>query len=494
VGRGDSYECIRITLNWTMSSQAVNLKILLTKLPFGFKTKGEFWVIIISLVTGISFLYFPPMWVLAAIGIALFMVILFYYPFVGVVAYLIVEYARIPAMFPSLQPLQMGKLVVVPTLLIWLFKSVSARKLKFVKTPLNWVMLAWLVLIFLSSIFAQNSDAALNGAIDFAKWAVIFFLIVNLTDSLPKWQGFLWIFVLLNFKMSQFQLREFVAGYQMTQDPGYFIASGVGAGSTAFFANASDFGVAMCVILPLALYLIKSIRPQILKSVAFVIFAFFALSILTCGSRGAAVALLIMALVYWIKSPKKILTGLLIAIFVFGFWSLSSQPWRERLISAFRYEKYPTASIRLNLWQAGIDMTLDHPLIGVGMNNFPFQYAEEYLPRERKVLWAPHNIFIQASSELGVGGLLCLILCIFYFFKANRKIRHIQKKYLLKNEWMVNFSHALDLSLIGYITSGLFLTVLYYPHLYILVAMSVSLKNIVLEKQKVKNAGIMMTS
>ncbi len=470
-----------------MLSQTINLKILLTKLPFGFKVKSEFWVIIISLVAGIGFLYFPPLWVLVAIGIGLFLVILFYYPFVGVVAYLIVEYARIPAMFPSLQPLQIGKLVVVPTLLIWLFKCASARKLKFVKNPLNWVVLGWLVLIFLSSIFAQNSNAALNGAIDFAKWAVIFFLIVNLTDTFPKWQGFLWIFVLLNFKMSQFQIREFAAGYQMAQDQGYFIASGVGAGSTAFFANASDFGVAMCVALPLALYLIKSVRPKILKSVAFVIFVFFALSILTCGSRGATVALLVMALVYWIKSPKKILTGFLIAIFVFGFWSLSFQPWKERLFSAFRFKEDPTASIRLNLWEAGIDMTLDHPLMGVGMNNFPSQYADKYSPQERKVFWAPHNIFIQASSELGVGGLLCLILCLFYVFKENRKIRRIsqatefaQKKYLLENEWIVNFSHALDLSLIGYIISGLFLTMLYYPHLYILMTMSVSLKNVLL--------------
>ncbi len=480
-----------------MLSQAVNLKILLTKLPFGFKVKSEFWVIIISLVAGIGFLCFPPLWVLAAIGIALFMVILFYYPFVGVVAYLIVEYARIPAMFPSLQPLQIGKLVVVPTLLIWLIRSVSARKLKFVKSPLNWVILSWLVLIFLSTIFAQDSNVALNGAIDFAKWGVIFFLIVNLTDSFPKWQGFLWILVLLNFKMSQFQLREFAAGYQMTQDLGYFITRGVGAGSTAFFANASDFGVAMCVVLPLALYLVKSVRSKILKSIALVIFAFFALSILTCGSRGAAVALLMMVLVYWIKSPKKILSGLLIVIFIFSFWSLSSQPWRERLFSAFRYEEDTTASIRLDLWKAGIDMTLDHPLMGVGMNNFPYQYANKYSPEARKVFWAPHNIFIQASSELGVGGLLCLILCLFYIFKENKKIRHIsqdaefaQKKYLLENEWMVNFSHALDLSLIGYIISGLFLTVLYYPHLYILMAMSVSLKNIVLERRKAEDAGI----
>jgi putative inorganic carbon (HCO3(-)) transporter len=470
-----------------MLSEAVNPKILLTKFPFGFKVKGEFLVIIISLVTGIGFLYFPPLWVLAAIGIALFMVILFYYPFVGVVTYLIVEYARIPAMFPSLQPLQIGKLVVVPTLLIWLFKSVSARRLDLVKTPLNWVMLSWLALIFLSSFFAQNSNAALNGAIDFAKWAVIFFLIVNLTDTFPKWQAFLWILILLNFKMSQFQLREFAAGYQMTQDTGYFIARGVGAGSTAFFANASDFGVAMCVVIPLAFFLIKSVRPKLLRSVAFVIFAFFTLSILTCGSRGAAVALVMMALVYWIKSPKKILTGILIGIFVFSFWSLSSQPWRERLFSGFRYKEDATASIRLNLWEAGIDMTLKHPLMGVGMNNFPFQYADQYSSQERKIFWAPHNIFIQASSELGVGGLLCLIFCLFHIFKENRKTRRLsqdtkfaQKRHLWENEGIVNFSCALDLSLVGYIISGLFLTVLYYPHLYILMAMSVSLRHALL--------------
>lgn len=135
-----------------------------------------------------------------------------------------------------------------------------------------------------------------------------------------------------------------------------------------------------------------------------------------------------------------------------------------------------------------MDMTLEHPWIGVGINNFPFEYADKYSPQERRIFWAPHNIFIQASSELGLGGLLCLILCILYTFRENREIRRIQNKDPSKNEWTLNLSHGLDLSLIGYTISGLFLTVLYYPHLYILMAMTASLKNIVSKRQKGEDA------
>ena len=75
-------------------------------------------------------------------------------------------------------------------------------------------------------------------------------------------------------------------------------------------------------------------------------------------------------------------------------------------------------------------------------------------------------------------GLLALLVAIFLVFQRNLETRRVCLEHNLKDGWIGNFAHALDLSLIGYIVSGFFLTVLYYPHLYIIMTLAISLNQI----------------
>lgn len=445
-------------------------------------TSKSLWflaLILFALVCGLSLLYFRPILVLGVVSILSLVVILFYYPYVGVLAYLVFEYARISAMFPVLQPLQIGKLIVISTVVIWLFRCIMTRKLKFVSDKITWLMFLWLGLALGSSFFATDSELAFIAILDFARWVIIYFLIINLVDSLPKWQVFLWLLLLLNFKMSQFQIRQFVAGYAMSPNPELFIARGMGAGSTGFFTNAGDFGVAMCVVAPLAFYLIKAVRSKVLKVGGIIFFSAFAYSILNCGSRGAALSLFVMVFFFWLRTSRKFQSGVLLLLFLIGFWASAPEAWRERFTSTLNYEQDATTFRRFKLWEAGLKMSIDNQLLGVGINNFNTNYAARYhAPGEAGVPLAPHNIFIQAGSELGLPGFLSLLLVIFLVFKRNHQTRRLYSQNNLKNDWIANFAHALDLSLIGYIVSGSFLSVLYYPHLYIIMTLAISLNQI----------------
>jgi probable O-glycosylation ligase (exosortase A-associated) len=460
-------------------------QIIRLKLPIGSDFFSSYTVLVTGLVLfsflcGIGFWFFSPQLVFAVASLLILSFLMIYHPYWGILAYLIVEYARIPAMFPVLQPLQIGKIVVIVTGLIWVLRSVFTRKLKFVSDPLNRIMVIWVFIVIGSSFFALNSKFAHQGVIDFLKWVIIYFLIINLVDTLPKWQWFMWLLLLLNFKLSQFQIRQFMAGYDMTSSPDRFITEGVGAGSTAFFGNAGDFGVAMCVVAPLAFYLVKAVKSKTLKVGGIIFFSGFVFSILKCGSRGAALALCVMAFFFWLRSSKKIQSGILILLFVIGLWASAPEAWKGRFVSAADYQQDVTASQRLKLWEAGLRMTIENPLLGVGINNFSPNYAaRHHTPGEAGIPWAPHNIFVQAGSELGVLGLLTLLLVMFLVFKRNHETRRLYWQNNLKNDWIANFTHALDLSLIGYIVSGFFLTVLYYPHLYIIMTLAISLNQIV---------------
>jgi putative inorganic carbon (HCO3(-)) transporter len=67
-----------------------------------------------------------------------------------------------------------------------------------------------------------------------------------------------------------------------------------------------------------------------------------------------------------------------------------------------------TSFFRLNLWRSAMDMIRDHPLLGVGLDNFLYAYRGRYI---RPQAWQepdlshPHNIILDYWSRLGIFGL-----------------------------------------------------------------------------------------
>jgi len=438
--------------------------------------------VMVSIGAGLAILLVDPIVVFGIIGLIVMTILLFRYPYLGVLVYIVFEYARLPAMFPALAPLQIGKLIVVPTLLIWFIRHAVYRDSKIIsESAYNWFLL-WLGVALVSASQAVDSSRSFEAVLELTKWFIICFLIINVVNNLPKWKWLMWLLLLLNFKMSQFQIRGFATGLARSGNADFFIQQGKGAGSTGFFANATDFGLAMVVVLPLALYLVHACKSKLLKLVPLVFVATFTISILNSGSRGAAVAMFVVAVLYWFKQGRKPLPAIAMLVLVGGFWLMSSDAWRTRFESAQDHEQDATATHRIELWKAGIRMVSDHPLTGVGLENFGHAFNAEYRPAYMVGgASAPHNIFVQAGAELGPGGLVALVGLIVLVFRRNYQTRKILDQAGIEDRWILCFSHGLDLSLAGYIVGGFFLTVLYYPHLFIVSSLSFALHHITKE-------------
>lgn len=68
-----------------------------------------------------------------------------------------------------------------------------------------------------------------------------------------------------------------------------------------------------------------------------------------------------------------------------------------------------TGFFRMNLWQSSLNMFLDHPVIGVGLDNFLYEYRGRYIldaAWQEPNLSHPHNIVLDFASRLGLAGLL----------------------------------------------------------------------------------------
>jgi len=86
-----------------------------------------------------------------------------------------------------------------------------------------------------------------------------------------------------------------------------------------------------------------------------------------------------------------------------------------------------TAFFRLKLWRSALGMAADHPLTGVGMDNFLYAYRSRYvLPSAwgELNLSHPHNLILDAWTRLGLPGLVAVgWLCRAFFRAASRQVQ-----------------------------------------------------------------------
>jgi len=88
-----------------------------------------------------------------------------------------------------------------------------------------------------------------------------------------------------------------------------------------------------------------------------------------------------------------------------------------------------TTFFRLQLWRSSLTMIRDHPLLGVGLDNFLYQYRTRYvLPTawEEFNLSHPHNLVFDFWLRLGLPGLAVLLWLLVAFFRTGfQAYRHL---------------------------------------------------------------------
>jgi len=82
-----------------------------------------------------------------------------------------------------------------------------------------------------------------------------------------------------------------------------------------------------------------------------------------------------------------------------------------RIATTFSLEQ-GTGFFRLKLWQASLNMLRDHWSVGVGLDNFLYQYRTRYILPEawqEPNLSHPHNVVLDFGTRLGIGGVVVLL-------------------------------------------------------------------------------------
>ncbi|MDQ6770671.1 MAG: O-antigen ligase family protein [Gemmatimonadota bacterium] len=375
--------------------------------------------------------------------------------------YLFFEYVRPQQVYKPIEVLPYARITLILALVSFLLER---RTLHF--RIFEVLLTIFSVIVVASSVTAFDSSHSYEKLPDFFSWVLIYVLIANTVDTEERFLIFMLSFLLYSFKMSQFGTRSWA------QD-GFAFRNWGTTGAPGWFQNSGEFGIQMCIFLPLAAEFILALReywPRWLRWAAWAAPVTAITGIVASSSRGALVGLGGVALWAIWTSPQKVraLTAVIVLAGLVYAITPSEQKSRFQQVGVD-----PTSVSRTTMWKNGLEMMRDYPILGIGYDNWTEYHDINYGGHGLLV----HNSFIQAGSELGYTGLLAFLAMTVAAFVINRRTRLLANRLSDRGKFMFYMARGLDGSLVGLFVSGSFISVLYYPFFWINFAMTVALNN-----------------
>ncbi len=379
--------------------------------------------------------------------------------------YLFFEYVRPQSIISGMDILPWSQIFILLSAAGWIFDG----KKKWTRDATNLWMVLFLVVILLSSWQAYYPQISYKKLEFFYTWLIIYFLIINIVNTEKRLFIFLLIFMLASFKLSVFGARTWALR-------GFGFTSWGLRGPPGYFTNSGELAIQMLIFAGLSFFFFTALKPHLGKYKKYTLLSFpitAAMTVMGASSRGSQLGLVAQLLIaFWHKISIK---NLLIFVVV-GYIGLQLLPEEQMQ----RFEEMgddTTSQQRLLYWEHGLEMMNEHPWLGVGYFNFPVYY-NRYHSNDLLVQSAelPHNIFIQVGTDTGYTGLFIYCMLIWSHFKCTRAVRKIEERRGQKGSWLHAISTGLNVGFIGFLIAGQFVSVVYYPFMWINLALCVAAK------------------
>src|SRR5574337_417528 len=253
-----------------------------------------------------------------------------------------------------------------------------------------------------------------------------------------------------------------------------------------FIGGNTEIGLALNMVLPILLLLSRSEQRRWLRYLLRTTFAFSIIAVLITYSRGAVLGLAVVLPLIFLKSRAKlIILPLAIVAYLLGpsvMQSVMPEQWLERMGTIKTYEQDRSANQRLNAWYVSYRLALDRPFVGGGFRPFSPEIYFKYSPEEATELSNTqsdaHSIYFQVLAEHGFTGLaLYGGLILSTMLSLRRVMRKSRGNPSLRS--LYDAARMLEVSLVGYLVAGAFLSMSYFDLFFHLVSIVIILKVLV---------------
>jgi len=326
----------------------------------------------------------------------------------------------------------------------------SKEKKMFPITITTVIWIIFLIWMGVTTIFAYFPDDAFLQYKKIIKIQLITFLTMMLMTDIEKIRKLIWVIVV---SIGYFTVKGGVftlltgGGYRVWGPPDSFIEGN------------NELAIAGLMIVPLMVYLYQIYEKKIVKYSLLVAMILSIFTVLGTQSRGALIAILAVSLYFWIKSQRKVLSGVFIAIMAMVLLAFMPESWYSRMETIETYEQDASAMGRLNAWQYAINVANDK-IFGVGLDAWSFDTFALYAPNPTDV-HAAHSIYFSVLADHGWIGLFLFMMIFYLSWRTLMKI--IKETNGNKDLKEVNsLSKMLHVGFISYFVGGAFLSLSYF--------------------------------
>ena len=213
-------------------------------------------------------------------------------------------------------------------------------------------------------------------------------------------------------------------------------------------------------------------------------------AIVASQSRGGFIGLVATTLYSILAGRNRIRSLSIVAVGALLFYLAIPESYK-REIASIRQTDQGTSEGRLFLWRAALNMWFDNPIFGVGAGNSNWNVGKyqpeasasgmfsgaEYADRDWTMA-SIHSAHLQLLSELGLSGTLVFVAIVVKHFQAVRGVRRRTRRDPRASPALRRdndlYAVALGGAMVGFLASGSFLSVLYYPYAWYFSAFAVA--------------------
>lgn len=380
----------------------------------------------------------------------------------GLIFVIMVSVGRVQEIIPGLSVLKLGKVAFGLAFILY-FVSPKRSDIHVFSAPQMKYALAIFLLGLASTPFSYWPGKSFNFMVfNFFNTLVLLFLLIKIANTYADLKKLVWGIIV---SISLLGITALLSG-------------GVRASAGGSY-DPNDLALVLVLFLPLFYFSMKNEQGTlrlILASASIVSIA----AIMATQSRGGFIGLVTVVAGILIKERFNFIKLLLVGSTLFIAFSVLAPPgYSERISTIFNpQEDYnmTEGGGRIEIWKRGLQLMKENPLLGVGPAAFEVAEGSTHIDENtgNTGKWSTaHNSFVQIGAELGIPGLMLLVMIMVSSIRSLKRLhRELPKNSELR--WLVN---ALEVGIYGYIINGFFLSQAYSSALFLLVGLTVVVVN-----------------
>lgn len=316
--------------------------------------------------------------------------------------------------------------------IVWLLIMIVQRRKLIVGTPLDYYFLAFVCTEMLSTLFSVNREQSLFFSRRVLLIGVVyFFASVVTSERIAKW----YVGVLLG---SASVVAALGIGKVILTNPERL-------GIFQFYMTTSE--LMMMSALLVAPFVLHSAAPRRVRLLSAAGLLLLLIALYATVTRGAYLAVAAgMLFIAFVRNKKLIVPVLALLVLIVLF----APPFVQSRIKSIVDLSHPENAGRLMLWEAGLKIFAEHPIVGVGDIDLHEELLR-HIPREQLHWGHLHNVPLQFLVNFGIVGFIVVMALFVKIFVTEWRVYQ-----RVKENWLAgSFSLGALALFVGFQTNGL---------------------------------------